>query len=84
MSAFYNAPSGNSGGEADSGKSLRWSQQWKLIMCSRLPNNLPRRPDRRRLQLRAEKGEIQTHEEEFRDILEYFRRLYHGPTPSDD
>ena len=31
---------------------------------------------RRRLQLRAEKGEIQTHEEEFRDILEYFRKLY--------
>ncbi|CAE7801270.1 Pol [Symbiodinium sp. CCMP2592] len=39
---------------------------------------------RRRLQLRTKSGAVQTHEEEFRDILAYFRKLYGGPTPSPD
>ncbi|CAE7283401.1 unnamed protein product [Symbiodinium sp. CCMP2592] len=40
----------------------------------------PKAP-RRRLQLRTETGRLQTHEEEFMQIVDYFETLYHGPMP---
>ena len=39
---------------------------------------------RRLLQLRRADGSIQTHEEEFQDILEYLRNLYDGPRAHGD
>ena len=41
----------------------------------------PKTP-KRRLQLRAADGSLQTHEEEFRQIVQHFTRLYAGPEAS--
>ena len=38
----------------------------------------PKTP-KRRIQLRDDQGKIQTHEQEHRQIVDFFRKLYDGP-----